>query len=101
MNEKEYKESVRGGVPVCSVSGGPCECLARGGCKNRQPSLDRLPDETVRLLKTLRLHLDIAREDTLQIEHGAKFAREYPLPEVRDIRRKIDAMQRTIEEILS
>jgi hypothetical protein len=63
--------------------------------------MDRLPDTTVRLLKTLRLHLDIADQDALQIIDGATFSREYPLPEVRDIRRKLEAMQSTIEEILS
>jgi len=101
MNEKEYKESVRSGAPVCSISGRPCECLAGGGCKNRESVLDGLPDETVRALKTLWLHLDIARQDTLIINDDASFERRFPQPEVRDMRRKLDAMLRDLEGWLS
>jgi len=62
--------------------------------------VDNLPNALVRKLKTLHLHIDIARQDTLDIADFDERYRIWPQPEIRDIRRKLDTAQRILEEIL-
>lgn len=99
MNEYEYKTAVAAGA-VCSVTGKPCRCRDSGGCRAHRTSVDSLPNEVVQRLKVLHLHLEITRQDTLDITGYDERTRIWPQPEVRDIRRKLDAIMRTIEEIL-
>lgn len=99
MNEYEYKTAVAAGA-VCSVTGKPCRCRDSSGCRAHRTSVDSLPNELVQRLKVLHLHLEIPRQDTLDIELYDNRTRVWPLPEVRDIRRKLDEMMRSIEEIL-
>ena len=106
MNEKEYKEAARLGLvaensgAMCSVTGRPCKCVNSGRCRAHRSSVDNLPNELVRRLKTLYLHIDIARDDTFDIEGYDEGSRQWPQPEIRDVRRKLDSIQRTLEEIL-
>jgi len=101
MNEKDFKESVRGGVPVCSVTGDACVCLAGGGCKAREPHLDKASDSFIRGLRTARLYAQAAvykLDDALGEEH--LLVRRYPCPETRDIRRKLASAISMIAEVV-
>lgn len=107
MNEKEVKDAARerrsgSSEARCSVTGRSCECLAGGGCKNREPLLDRCPDEVIRWVAVAHLRIDGVREALLAAQDAAGgLRRRYPLPEAREWRRRLEALQEEIASVLS
>lgn len=105
MNEKEVKDAARerrsgGSEARCSVTGRACKCDARGGCQAQRTSVDRLPNPLVHRLKTLALHLEVAKDDCDWCTEFDEMQRIWPQPEIRDIRRKLETAQSLLREIL-
>jgi hypothetical protein len=101
MNEKQVKEAAAKRRAVCSITGGPCECVDGGGCRNREPLLDRAPDDVLLAVRTSKILLYAAFEWLVEAEDAAGgFSRRYPVPEVRQWRREIDKIMCHIEEVL-
>ena len=100
MNEKEYKEAAAKGGTVCSITGRPCKCDGGGSCRGWRSSVDNLPNELVRRVKTALLRVDIAQQAVAHCVTYDEYERQYPGPELRDINRRLDAIVSTLEEIL-
>jgi len=97
---KTDQRSRGGSEALCSVTGRSCKCQSRGRCQAHRTSVDNLPTELVHRLKTLQLHLWVCQDDCDYVVEYDDFYRIWPQPEVRDIRRKLEAAESTLKEIL-
>ena len=101
MNEKQAKEAAAKRGAVCSVTGGSCECVGGGGCRNREPLLDRVPDYLVRSIKACRPPLEEVAGILDGATHPASgFSRRHPLPEARDWCRRLYDIVHEMREVL-
>jgi len=62
--------------------------------------VDHLPTALVHRLKTLRLHLQVCKDDCDYALDFDDLHRTWPQPEVRDIRRKLETAESLLKEIL-
>jgi hypothetical protein len=100
-NEREVRLGLVGDrQALCSVTGRRCKCGDGDSCRAYRESSHNLPNELVRRIKTLWVHLDIARQDALDIADYDDQVRIWPQPEIRDIERRIETCIKTIEDIL-
>lgn len=101
MNEKEVKERAQERA-LCSVTGRSCRCGDSGRCESRlsEPRLDEPTTEVVRELRTARIYIEAAKyrlDDIVGGEHLLQ--RRHPMPEVREVRRKLTTAIALIDEI--
>ena len=86
-NEREVK---LGMVRTASVDG------RQGGL-----GVDNLPVPLVHRLRTLRLHLQVCKEDCdWATAFDEAFTRRWPHPEIRDVRRKLETAEAMVGELL-
>ena len=102
MNEKEVKDRARAenSGDVCRVTGRACKCVGGGGCRGYRTSVDSLPTALVHRLKTLALHLNVAKDDCDWCVDFDELHRIWPQPEIREIRRKLETAESLLKEIL-
>jgi len=97
-NEREVKLGLR--KATCSVTGERCECVSGGGCRNREPYLDRAPKESILGIRTAKLLLAAAVDWLDEADEMGGSQRRYPLPEARQWRRELESIISDIEEVL-
>lgn len=101
-NEREVKMGIKpaDSGAVCSTTGRPCKCDSGDSCRVYRQGVDNLPTALISRLRTLQLHVNICLQDCEWIEDFDGFTRTYPQPEVRDISRKLRAIDATLTEVL-
>ena len=62
--------------------------------------MDNLPKALVSRLRTLKLHIQVAKDDCDWALDFDEQERIWPKPEVRDIRRKLEAAESLLKEII-
>lgn len=97
-NEREVKLGLL--EATCSVTGKRCKCGSSDSCRAHRTSVDNLPTELVRRIKTIHLRIDNARDAAIHAEDYDEQYRIWPQPELREARRLLDEAQRILERVL-
>ena len=96
-NEKQVKEAA-----LCSVTQRDCGCDEGNGCAERmaRAGVDPTAVQTLRWLRTANVYIGEACHTLDNIQDPYELQRQYPAPEVREIRRKLETAMAMIQEIL-
>jgi hypothetical protein len=103
-NEREVKLGLTK-ISVCSVSGKRCVCESGAGCarvsgaKGGGEEMVEITGEVLRWIRTASLHVDISIADVNEAIGKPIMGRAYPGPELREVKRKLEAAKKILDEI--